>query len=107
MLAKHPKRMSEHVRQVSRSTSPYRMYETAFIPSGFDQSGPTCEMYHSRVKERFPFSLGHLVMGLDYRRRTVSEGRRRVYGCEVQIFTVSLDGAKILPTPSHSSTPCG
>jgi len=35
------------------------------------------------------------VGGLDYRRRTVSEDRRRVYGCEAQIFTVSLNGAKI------------
>src|ERR1039458_1981014 len=34
-------------------------------------------------------------MGLNYRRRTVSEVRRRVYGSEVQIFTVSLNGANI------------
>jgi hypothetical protein len=35
-----------------------RMYEIALTPSGFDQSGPTCEMYHSR-KGMFPFSLGY------------------------------------------------
>src|SRR5580700_9191970 len=48
-------------------------------------------------------ALFHTVTGLDYRRRTVSEDRRRVYGCEVQVFTVSLNGANILSTPSCSS----
>jgi hypothetical protein len=33
----------------------------------------------------------------------VSEDRRRVCGSEVQIFTVSLNGANILPTPNYSS----
>jgi predicted secreted protein len=32
---------------------------------------------------------------VDYRRRTVSEDRRRVQGTEVQVFTVSLNGANI------------
>ena len=36
-----------------------------------------------------------MFAGLDYRRRTVSENRRRIWGAEVQIFTVSLNGAKI------------
>jgi hypothetical protein len=39
---------------------------------------------------------------VDYRRRTVSEDQRRVCGSEVQIFTVSLNGAKILSTLIHS-----
>src|ERR1700691_334922 len=46
---------------------------------------------------------------LDYRRRTVSEGRRRVYGTEPQIFTVSLSGANIYLHRSrvqpHKTTP--
>jgi hypothetical protein len=37
----------------------------------------------------------HRVGGLGYRRRTVSEDRRKVQGSEVQIFTGSLNGAMI------------
>src|SRR5450759_4418674 len=53
------------------------------------------------VKRRAAF---HTVGGLDYRRRTVSEDRRRVLGSEVQIFTVSLNGANFLSTPIQSPT---
>jgi hypothetical protein len=55
----------------------------------------------SSVKQRVAF---HTVGGLDYRRRTVSEDRRRVKASEVQIFTVSLNGANILSTPIQSPT---
>ena len=53
----------------------------------------------SIVKQRARFTRSNK---LDYRRRTVSEDRRRVLGSEVQIFTVSLNGAKMLSTPIHS-----
>ena len=77
--------------------------ETVFTPSGFDQSAPTGEMWY--LKGGNNVLLFQMVMGLDYRRRTVSEDRRRVYGCEGQIFTVSPNGANILSTPSPSSAP--
>jgi hypothetical protein len=41
----------------SRDPTPSLTTTKAITPSGFDQSGPTCEMYHSRVKECFPFHL--------------------------------------------------
>src|ERR1019366_4629522 len=53
----------------------------------------------SNVKQRAPLTRSE---GLDCRRRTVSEDQRRVGGSEVQIFTVSLDGANILSTPIQS-----
>src|ERR1017187_8927464 len=73
------------------------------IPSSFEQSGPICERSISSVKQRAAF---HTVGGLDYRRRTVSEDRRREKGRETKIFTVSLNGANILSTPIQSPMSC-
>ena len=76
-------------------------FRIIFIPCSFEQlcQSAKCSISGVHTNGALPPRVG----GLDYRRRTVSEGRRRVEGNEVQIFTVSLNGANFICADSESN----
>jgi hypothetical protein len=76
-------------------------FRIIFIPCSFEQlcQSAKCSISGVNTNGALPPRVG----GLDYRRRTVSEGRRRVEGNEVQIFTVSLNGANFICADSESN----